>query len=499
MNKNIFLALTTIFLFTSCTKFLEEKAVDQITNDNFYKSVADVEAAVDGIYSSARFEAGSGLNIIFPLEHLSDDGGYSTFTNFVAERQQIDLHTFTSANSIIGNIWRLSYNVINRANNVIAYAADSSKIKGSTIRAAQAEARYFRAFYHFRLVQIFGDVPLMMQPADVVAGNIQPRRTATRIVYDSVINDLKYAKDNLAKSYAYTSVDGGRVTSAAAKTLLGKVYLTMAGAPLNDVTGYQLAIDELQDLVDNKASYNLDLNPAYAKIFNDTVAVKQVDKERIYFIRGTSGLPNSLQAFNRMGWLYRTFRATCPTKDFASNTPLATKVYDTLIDLRRTKSVNAFTITNHNSALIMKYVTGEDASDDLVLLRYADVLMMTAEALIELGGAANLTTALAHINNVRRTHGGATLRLLTFTTQNDLRMVYRQERRREFAYEAHRWFDIKRWNIIIPTIKASLADYYGNPINQYDYIDADPNKHKVLPIPIAEIANNPNMTQNPGY
>lgn len=499
MKKHIFLILILTISLTSCKKFLEEKALDQITNDNFYNTVADVEAAIDGIYNSARFEAGAGLSIIFPLEHLSDDGGYSTFTNFVIERQQIDLHTFTSANSIVGQIWSRSYNVINRANNVIKYANDSVKVRASVIRAAQAEARFFRAFYHFRLVQIYGDIPLMLEPADVTLGNLLPKRVATRTVYESVINDLKYAKEYLAKSYAYTSADGGRVTSAAAKALLGKVYLTMAGAPLNDNTGYQLAIDELKDLIDNKASYNIDLNPSYAKIFNDTVAVKQVDKERIYFIRGTSGLPNSLGAFNRMGWLYRTFRATCPTKDYASDAPVATRVFDSLVDLRRLKCVNAFNRAGVNSALIMKYVTGDDASDDLILLRYADVLMMTAEALIELGGTANLNAALAHINNVRRTHGGTALRLITYTDQTDLRTKCRQERRREFAFEASRWFDIKRWDIIVPIIKASLADYYGNPINQYDYIDADPNKFKVLPIPIQEIANNPNMTQNPGY
>lgn len=498
MKKYIFLIIATA-TFTSCKKFLEEKPLDQVISANFYATEADVEASVDGIYNSARFEAGSGLNIIFPLEHLSDDGGYSTFTNFVAERQQIDLHTFTSANSIVGQMWSRSYTVINRANNVIKYAVDSAKVRSTVIRQAQAQARFFRAFYHFRLVQMFGDVPLMLEPAEVQLGNIQPKRTATRAVYESVINDLKYAKEHLAKSYAYASEDGGRVTSAAAKTLLGKVYLTMAGFPLNDNTGYQLAIDELKDLIDNKASYNLDLNPVYAKIFNDTVAVKQADKERIYFIRGTSGLPNSLAAFNRMGWLYRTFRATCPTKDYANDAPVATRVYDTLIDLRRTKSVNAFSSANVNSALIMKYVVGDDASDDLILLRYADVLMMTAEALIEIGGTTNLNNALTIINNIRRTHGGATLRLITYTDQNDLRTKLRQERRREFAFEAHRWFDLKRWDIMIPTIKASLANYYNNPLSQYDYIDADPNKFKVLPIPIQEIANNPNMTQNPGF
>ena len=118
----------------------------------------------------------------------------------------------------------------------------------------------------------------------------------------------------------------------------------------------------------------------------------------------------------------------------------------------------------------------------------------------EIGGTTNLNAALATINNVRRTHGGTILPALTYSDQDDLRTKLRQERRREFAFECMRWFDLKRWNILIPTIKASLADYYNKPLSDYDFIDnPDPNRYKVLPIPIQEIANNPNVTQNPGF
>jgi starch-binding outer membrane protein, SusD/RagB family len=501
MLKNICLILLLTGCISSCKKFLAEVPKDQVTNSTFYATEDDIVASVDGIYNAARFEASSGLPIMFPLEQMSDDGAYSTNTNFVAERSQLDIMTFTSANSVIGGMWSRSYTVINRANNVIKYAADSIKFNKKVIRLAQAQARFFRAMYHFRMTQIFGDIPLMMAPADVTLGNIYPSRTATRVVYDSVINDLKYAKANLDSFYDYNSNNGGRVTVAAAKALLGKVYLTMAGYPLNDPTGYQLAIDELKDLIDNKARYNIDLNPIYANIFSPTLGTKQVDKERIYFIRGTSGLANSLQAFTRMGWTFRTFRYTTPSKDFATDAPVARRVYETG-DLRRNVSVSNYALSNFSSSLVSKYNSpnNDDASDDLIMLRYADVLMMTAESLIEIGGTANLNTALAIVNNVRRTHGGTILPSLTYTDQADLRAKFRQEQRREFAFECMRWFDLKRWDILVPTIKASLANYYNKPLSDYDFLDnPDPNKFKVLPIPIQEIANNPNVTQNPGF
>jgi starch-binding outer membrane protein, SusD/RagB family len=469
MKKNIFLILALAISITSCKKFLEE--------------------------------ATSGLPIMFPLEQISDDGAYSTSTNFVAERSQLDIMTFTSANSVIGGMWSRSYTVINRANNVIKFAVDSTKIRPKAIRLAQAQARFFRAFYHFRLVQIFGDIPLMTQPADVTVGNVYPMRIATRIVYDSVIKDLVYAKANLDSSYGYSSSDGGRVTAAAAKALLGKVYLTMAGYPLNDPAGHQLAIDELKDLIDNKARYNIDLNPIFANVFTPTLGTKQVDKERIYFIRGTTALANSLQAFTRMGWTFRTFRYSTPSKDYATDAVLARRVYETG-DSRRNVTVSNFALANFSSSLVSKYnsTNNDDASDDLILLRYADVLMMTAESLTEIGGTANLNAALAIVNNVRRTHGGTILPALTYTDQADLRTKLRQERRREFAFECMRWFDLKRWNVLIPAIKASLADYYNKPLSDYDFLDNPaPDRYKVLPIPIQEIANNPNVTQNPGF
>ena len=101
-----------------------------------------------------------------------------------------------------------------RANNVIKFASDSVKFRPKTIRLAQAQARFFRAFYHFRLVQMFGDVPLQTEPSDITANNIFPKRTATREVYNHVIEDLKYAKTFLDTSYTYTSTNGGRVTDS---------------------------------------------------------------------------------------------------------------------------------------------------------------------------------------------------------------------------------------------------------------------------------------------
>jgi len=125
---------------------------------------------------------------------------------------------------------------------------------------------------------------------------------------------------------------------------------------------------------------------------------------------------------------------------------------------------------------------------------------MYAEAIMEIGGSANLDNALSIINSVRRAHGGTTIPLLTYTDQIDLRTKLQQERRREFAFESQRWFDLKRWDILIPSIKSALVYHNNTNISIYSFMDnPDPERYKVLPIPFQEIVNNPNLVQNPGY
>jgi hypothetical protein len=140
--------------------------------------------------------------------------------------------------------------------------------------------------------------------------------------------------------------------------------------------------------------------------------------------------------------------------------------------------------------------TYSDNADDFHWIRYSDVLLMYAECLIELGGTGNLDNALAIINTVRTKHGGASLAPLTYTDQDNLRQQYRLERRRELLFEGHRLYDLKRWGIFLPTVKAHLAAQNGQPVSAYDYIT---DRYNWLPIPYSDLLTNPNLTQNPGY
>ncbi len=694
-NKTYMICLLFVLVFCSCKKFLQESPKGLITNTNFYQTDDDAITAVNAVYSAMRPDMALGLPGIYLTEMISDDGTMSPSATQVGERLELENMIYSSQHGIIKTVWTNAYVAINRANTVLKYVYDSSKIRPSIVRRVRGEACFLRAFNYFRLVQLYGDVPLVLSPSEIGVSNLSPSRTPVKVVYDSIVSDLKYAEQNLSDYYDYNNAkNGGRATTAAAKALLGKVYLTMAGYPLNDLNKYQLAADKLNEVILNKGSYNLDLNPSYSSIFSAATSTKAADKERIFYSRGTSGMAPDYQAFTRMKSTYMQYKYAVPSKDFLpyttfasvdkyypisggtrvssievddaitsaipigfsfnfggvlydsfymssngfisfksrSNTapnissatdPVVGPLMDNLngtggtasyllsgatpnrvltiewanwrwktgttvsnnisfqaqlyedgriqfnynnptsavnsaasaIGVRYpnsylafkntntsggfnwvasntgyTSTVNKFQYNNGDSTtqltvaqnlrsvyeisdarrtyttdflgtVISKYSDAvnagyNDNADDFIWLRYSDVLLMYAEALMEIGGTANLDIALATINSIRKAHGGTAIQDLTYSTQDDLRQKIRKERRRELAFEGHRWYDLKRWNVIVETIKANLSFQYNRPQSYYDFLN---DNVKVLPIPYAELANNPNLTQNPGY
>ncbi len=483
-NKNILVAFSVAMLsLCSCKKFLEEDPKGLVASTNFFQNESEIIAGANGVMQAARLEVGPNIPAIFFAELITDDG--ISGGTVVGERLEVDNLNFISTHAIIRTLWTNCYQVINRANNVISFV-DSSKVKPATCRRVIAESRFWRAYNYFKLVQLWGDVPLVLEASSY--DNVLPSRTPSTAVYNQIIDDLKYAEINLDPVYSYTDTkNGGRPTQVAAKALLGKVYLTMAGKPLNDVSKLQLAADKLNEVITNKATYGVDLMPIYADIFK--VSVKPTNKENLFYFRGTTGLPPASQGYTRLKFSLVTFNFVIPSKEV--------KTLFEVGDLRKAVNMNAA------QSQIGKYIDNvtvatTDNADDFHIIRYSDVLMMYAETLIELGGTTNLNAALAIINNVRKTHGGSTLADLTYINQNDLRDKYRVERRKEFMYEGQRYYDLKRWGIFITTMKAHLAFQNSLPASpNYDYID---DHYNILPLPYSDITTNPNLRpQNPGY
>lgn len=496
----------------SCEKFLEEDPQSMITPGNFYKGPTDAVTAVNSVYIAALRNEVVNIEHFFLNEMTADDAYY--VGTAVVERDGLNLLTWDDKNSMFKNVWANRYKAINRANEVLIYV--NSANAGSLSDRVRAEAYFMRAFCYFDLVRWFGDVPLI---TGLAAEDPYAKRSAAADVYNQIIEDLKIAEVNLADKYDYMDANGGRATKGAAKALLGRVYLTMAGAPMNKAGMYAEAEKKLKEVIDNKAIYGYEFMPVYKDMFPiaPSDANKRLNTETIFYTRchSTLSVVSGSWSFNRIA-LWTRAQGIRPGIDaIASSDTSSTAVYRK-DDLRRksnlgtqkgaypTTTASPYTLYDLNdpaslnqTILATKYldiVNGNNGANDFVWLRYSDVLLMYAETLIEQN--KNLDVAKGYINMTRNRAGiGNT----TAVTQVELNNELRAERRREFFFEGLRRFDLLRWNNYSQSLKGAKARsyyYYRKAgIGSNSYMD-NPNL-KLFPIPNNELVTNPNMTPNP--
>lgn len=387
----------------------------------------------------------------------------------------------------VSRFWNSSYIGINRANAVLdrVPAVDMNENMKSRILG---EARFIRALMFFNLVRAFGDVPI--REKETTDLNISWQREPSAEVYELIISDLELAKAALPENYPAS--EAGRATKGAAQALLAKVYITMAGEPLNDESKWALAVTELEAII-NSGTYALFEN--YGDIFDVSL---QNGMEHIFSIQFKKG------GFNE-GSLYNTFWSP---RGNGGLTPLSgledimavPEFYETFRDddIRKeitflTQYVNPSTgdtVRYPSSALSVpacwKYFdpngTGwRDNDNNWLLLRYADVLLMYAEALNEVNNGPT-EQAYEAINLVRERAG---LEGLSGMDEQTFRQAVYQERSWELSYEGHRWYDLVRQGRFVEVMSA-----YG--------FDPDP-RYTLFPIPIDQIILNPDIRQNNGY
>lgn len=497
MKKQLYLSfIAGLLVLTGCAKFLEEDPKSLIASTNFYKTNADAISAINGAYTAMRPDVTAAFHVTWINEVTSDDatlGGTA-----LGERLELSNQVYTAQHQFIQGIWNTAYNVINRANSVLANV-DSAFVSPKLCRRLYGEARFLRAFYYFRLVRLYGDVPLLLEPSS--STNLYPSRTDSKEIYQQIIKDLQYAEIHLDEKYAHNDpLNGGRATIGAAKALLGHVYVTMAGYPLNDTGKWQAAANKLNEVISERNRYGYEFMPAYSDIFNRSK--KNSNTELIFYYSGTSGVASALLAYTRMQYWYWSFRTIIPTKEVTN------RLYEPadqrrLVNMGKKSGTQLLPITNASgSVVIAKYAGPEltnnaDSDHDYPAIRYSDVLLLYAESLIELGGNSNLDAASVIINQIRLAHGGSALAALSYTNQADLRAKLRIERRKELLFENHRRYDLIRWGSFVQTLKASMADEHNRPIEEYNYIN---DNMLLLPLPYNDFIANPNLRpQNPGY
>lgn len=462
MKKILVLASLATLLMTSCgDSFFDLEPASSVTIDKVYKTASDYNVAVIGCYAKLQ----SQVNFYTECcEYRSDNLSLGAPTAGTQDRYDIDHFTEKPSNGILSSYWANFNNNVYRCN-LLLDQIDGANFAENLKKQYKGEAMFIRALNYFNMYRIWGGVPATKHVVSA-AEALKVARYSDEQMFDLIAGDLKEIVDNSYLPETYSSADMGRATSGAAKALLGKVYLTFhkwteAKDILSQLIGkYQLVSPIAQVFnVDNKNNNEI----IFAVHFN-----KEIEGEgHSYWYN----LTNASDDTNQTSSLLNTFPTGDARKDLITyvqvekNVRLMNKFYDT------------------------KSPTFKTVGNDQILLRYADVLLMYAEALNEIQyDASEGSLALKYLNAVRQRAGISNLTAKQLPTQEKFRKGILVERQREFPYEGQRWFDLVRMGFA----KSVMAE---NGVEIKDY-------QLLFPIPqqeIEKVGDKSILWQNPGY
>ena len=447
---------------TSCgDSFFDLEPASSVTIDKVYKTASDYNVAVIGCYAKLQ----SQVNFYTECcEYRSDNLSLGAPTAGTQDRYDIDHFTEKPSNGILSSYWANFNNNVYRCN-LLLDQIDGANFAENLKKQYKGEAMFIRALNYFNMYRIWGGVPATKHVVSA-AEALKVARYSDEQMFDLIAGDLKEIVDNNYLPETYSSADMGRATSGAAKALLGKVYLTFhkwteAKDILSQLIGkYQLVSPIAQVFnVDNKNNNEI----IFAVHFN-----KEIEGEgHSYWYN----LTNASDDTNQTSSLLNTF----PTGD-------ARKDLITYVQVEKdVRLMNKFYDT--------KSPTFKTVGNDQILLRYADVLLMYAEALNEIQyDASEGSLALKYLNAVRQRAGISNLTVKQLPTQEKFRKGILVERQREFPYEGQRWFDLVRMGFA----KSVMAE---NGVEIKDY-------QLLFPIPqqeIEKVGDKSILWQNPGY
>lgn len=469
--------------YWSCKdSFLDKQPLATVLDATYYSTEKEASDAVIGVYSIMQKQAAYGMNLPSFIDGAGDDILYNAYAN--ADQNFIIRYNISPDNGALNDTWRNFYTGIVRANLLIdkvPKAQFDEKVRNRII----GEAKALRAFYYFHLVNLFGDVPLVITPLNTSPEAIKTPRTPVTQVYTQIEKDLTEAIAVLPKKSQYASSDLGRVTQGTAQALLANAYLFQKK--------YQQAADMSAQVI---ASGEYSLVPDYYANFT---LQGENGPESVFELQESGSIVGGWTDDNLGNDIHMRYRPGCNGEGgWGGFVPAWTleQAFETG-DKRKGVTVilpgDKFQGTTFDCRAQGKHWTpGErkaggprdDANPlNYPLIRYAEVLLINAEANAELG---KLTDAATPLNLVRKRAG---LAATTATTQDALRTAVRQERRVEFGNEAKRLYDLRRWGIVVEAIKS----VYGESGIQAK-------KHELFPIPQQQIdLSEGALTQNPGY
>lgn len=482
--------LAPAILLMGCDGILNTEPPDTVNTENFYASETDAIAAINGAYQPLQWPKLYNMrmwttDIIAGNSVVGAGGGEDG-----VETKNLADFVANSANPGVLDLWRGPWPGILRAN-VVLQQVPEMEVREPLKSRILGEAHFLRGLYYLNLVRFFGGVPLITDPQNP-GDDLRPMRSSAEEIYTQIIiPDLERALQLLPDRREYAAADAGRASRGSAAGLLAEVYLTRGEWSrvvelTEQVTGLGYVLNEDYaanfDLGSENDQESLFEVQYYGKTNNDFWS----DENQAAWHSTFMGPRNSGMVAGGWGW-------NQPTQEFID-------AYEPG-DLRKDVTVlyeggpafdgidysSAYSTTGYN---VRKFlvptsvaISFDESPLNFPVMRYAEVLLMQAEALNELGRTAE---AEGPLNQVRARAGLAPLRGLS---QAEFRDAVLRERRMELAFEAKRWFDL---------IRVDNGRYGLEFLRSIGKVNVNENR-LLLPIPQLEIDANPNLTQNPGY
>lgn len=506
-------ALMASFLmgYTGCTDFLAEQAPSNLTPESFYTIPDHAEAALASVYADLRF-MGGGAGIFSSNWQLLEA---MTGTSTTETAQNSDLNNLYGlvhdGNTIhVVNYWNGLFKIIAQANQVIAKVPPITPMPEVQKKKILGEARFLRASAYFTAVRLWGDIPLITNPQTASSEDFSPKRTSQEEVYKLIVDDLLAAE---AAGLAWMDLSG-RVNLAATKAQLARVYLTMAGFPLNKgASHYKLAADKAKEVIDyaNANPGVINLFPTYEDTRRESLKNRV---EHLFMLQY-----NAVVEQNPMGNMFPNFKPVTFNGPGGTGSTVPTLAFYQSYepgDLRAKDQEGYFYttyFTNGSGArfelgapYIFKHfnrvalgtagVPGSRANNlNVPQIRFAEVLLLFAEAQNEVGGPTQ--EAYNAFKRIRDRAKLTTPALGTYT-QTTFREAVWKERWHELCYEQITWFDMVRLRKVFNEKTKGFDNFVGHVnLSSNQPLQA---KHLLLPLGKQEMLNNPNLRpQNPGY
>lgn len=563
MKKNIHIILmSAALMLTSCNdSFLDRIPHDALTDANYWQTETHLSSVANTFTSSL-----SGKDWLNKTEIMADSAPWSVTTAW----RTIGGGYFTSDASQINSVWSAAYTGIGRTNYFLNNYQRATGVKEEVRERYAAEAYFYRAYNYWILTSLFGDVPLITSELNVESPDVFRGRDARKDVIDRITKDLEDHYKALPEYVAAGSSDFGRVSQCAALALLSRIYL-YNGRYEDAVSACERAMSSTYYKLYSTGHPDVD----YVNLFNYTGRASRnpANKETLIAFVYNYDLGESSRTSHNLSrecWVpndYARFTPTASmiecylTKDGKIWDPNSATSYEDVFkdrDPRMTQSILApgtkweggesgdmlstdktvFTYPKFDNSkdgcmsytgyYMRKYVEPSTVKDvghddnDIVLIRYAEVLLNYAEAKEQLGTLTQSDIDKT-INLLRDRVGMVHLKLSEIPAGSDIRTEIRRERRVELFFEGHRYFDIIRWKqgeILGEDLLGVRKDYLdparlkegiiGNlkwkTVNGKEYLvlesgrTFDPEKNYLLPVPFTQMQLNPQLApNNPGW